>query len=528
MTGNGRDVEARAFHLWNKVSSAFSGYLGMSIPARPRQVIVTPDLFREQAELCENTLLLSPDVAGDDNLLTIAIAREFLRACDTHGAVNPEVWNVLAPSVAREILRNRRGGHAPTRANVPSESAIGEKFLSDIQENAAISSPVGLVESILACLRLGLKIDTEDVQRIADTIAPTMFTTLTEADVALIRRLINRPAPMLRSVASDMGRSIQWVSQRILSLQDNGVIRRRTRVLLYKLSIREFKVFLTHSSTDRRESIPTLKEHPFVTDVKVLEMGPWHFLATLMVPDCSENVRAIGELVEHLVSCGHEAELFEVVASGRSESLAGFSVESQGWVIPWETRRFELLRIRRQRLADVMPRVENPLRKAGVRLGRDDLRVVQSFLNGCSTIEEIRAHLHLAQARTARSVRKLRREGIVLNQYELFGIGLPEHVTTYCFDSDDAEAIAAWSAILPIVDIRRSVEGALLAELRLPPGGMHGLCEALQLLPSAPRLTTTETLWSHDVVVPIHEWDEKNQTWTAAFQRLEEWRETIV
>ncbi|MHA1247379.1 MAG: hypothetical protein ACTSPE_08655 [Candidatus Thorarchaeota archaeon] len=508
LENGGLDVERVISHVWELMEKAIQDHTDMVTPPRPCRIVLVSETSRRGGELYDETLSVGPTSVVNDWILSTVVAREFLIACDTKGCVNPAVWEALARDLIHVMFRDQQHHADPTDTEIQEPPSLRRPNSTAREaDRVAMHSCLDALKNLIWCVRLGIRVNVEDYPHITKAGPPSAPLKLTGTDIALIRRLLRIPPPTFKQIASSMGRSVQWVSQKVRSLERKQVLLKRTGILLPRISIRKFK-------------------HPFTTRVSSLDLGSWRYLADLEVPDNSKNIEAVKQLAELLESRGHEVDIFDVAASGESESLNGFSIERQSWVIPWTTKKIELDRIRRNKLAEVMPKIETPHQRVDAHVTNFDLQVAQSVLDGAVTIDKVRARLRAGQARVAGAVHKLREGNVISTRYGLNSVGLSEKVVVLSPNPEDAAAISAWAATLPYVKVERNIEGAMVAELRLPPGGTHSICEAVSVLASPVEVTTVEELWSRRTVIPIDEWDEQTQEWRPATQRITRWLKT--
>ncbi|MHA1858277.1 MAG: hypothetical protein ACTSUU_02405 [Candidatus Thorarchaeota archaeon] len=527
LENGGLDVERVISHVWELMEKATQDHTDMVTPPRPCRIVLVSETSRRGGELYDGILSVGPTSVVNDWILSAVVAREFLIACDTKGCVNPAVWEALAQDMIHVMFHNQRQHADPADTEIQEPPSL-RKPNSTAREadRVAMYSCLDALKNLIWCVRLGIRVNVEDYPHITKAGSPSAPLKLTGTDIALIRRLLRIPPPTFKQIASSMGRSVQWVSQRVRSLERKQVLLKRTGILLYRISIRRFKLLVAGSGGRSGNVVQTLSQHPFTTRVSSLDLGSWRYLADLEVPDNSKNIEAVKQLAELLESRGHEVDIFDVAASGESESLNGFSIERQSWVIPWTTKKIELDRIRRNKLAEVMPKIETPHQRVDADITNFDLQVAQSVLDGAVTIDKVRARLRAGQARVAGAVHKLREGNVTSTRYGLNSVGLSEKVIISSLNPEDAAAISAWAATLPYVKVERNIEGAMVAELRLPPGGTHSICEAVSVLAGPVEVTTVEELWSRRTVIPIDEWDEQTQEWRPATPRITRWLKT--
>ncbi len=479
----------------------------------PKQVLIAEMTERQGGTLDGDRLLLSDKTVKGIIPLQGVVIREYVMTCLPQ-RVSSSVREMIANSVATFLLRGTK-----------REDWCREVLAPDVQirccrprggsrhEDWLLRCFSTIIAETVEAVKSGVAIGADEYRRIAKRISEKYTPSLDANEISLLRRLLRSPIPSLRTIADEMGKSIQWVSKKSGELEEIEVIRRCVVVNLWSLGIREFTViYLTDDWDNLRAIAKRLNEFPFTYRIEEGAPGGGCLIASLRVPDARTNIEAVKTLIESLSDFG-ETHLQEPVAIGHSEDLKFYDIETGRWRVPWDLAKIEFNRIHREALASVMPKTEADMALTSKYLTRFDLRVLQCVLEGATRIGDIRQTLHVGQARVAASYRKLRDEGIITDVVELLHIGLYERAIITAEDPEIADSIVAWSQTLPKVEHRRWLNNGMEMRLQLPRGGTQGVLEALDEVLQDISVLVRHTQTERPFILPVKEWNEETQKW---------------
>jgi DNA-binding MarR family transcriptional regulator len=349
---------------------------------------------------------------------------------------------------------------------------------------------------------------------------------LNSTELRLLGHLLHRPVASQKRISKEMGMSPQWISQKIKELGLRRVLHRYETVPLSWIGIRRFHVLLG-CENEPRNLMSYLTSSPFLYSSHKFMTGVWDLEATLRIPDCKVNIRALERFTEEMGKRGVHAELFEVASEGVSHCFDHYSTADSGWNIPWEIMRVQLGKIYNDRLADVIPQLDEWANRTKLYLDEVDMRILSLAQKGITSISQVRSRLRMAQATVAKKLRRLKESGLIKQRYSAQNIGRVEKILMITDDRRAGQSISAWVQRLPKARVAYTPEDVLYCQASLPVGGAYGAMWSVDVLP----VRLTAGLLSLPAVfnywIPHRLWDVDNQGWRHSSEELEKWFESL-
>ncbi len=354
-----------------------------------------------------------------------------------------------------------------------------------------------------------------------------------KTDFSLIRRLLDDPAAKRSDLARDTETTVYWVSRRLVSLQNFGILRKVHEVFYQGIGLREFVLLL---DSDEVESIADyIIDSPFLYSANRIVAGDFDLVASLLVPENPKNLRALETYLRILADNDISASMHEALASNTNLCFDHYSTKWNQWELPWELFGPQLRRIYDEKLAGVMAPQMRVCKKVDLGMQLLDLQILNEYKRGLP-LRALRKEVSIKYQRLVDRIERMRSHGLLHEMYELHHCGLHESLLIQIPEPSYGDAITAWAQRLPQTRSIAAKGGETLIYLHLPDGGLQGVARVMKTLsPSLkPMLldskviigrwySTTSSWWKSTKNL----WDSDHQQWLYAEEELSTWFEML-
>ena len=213
----------------------------------------------------------------------------------------------------------------------------------------------------------------------------------------------------------------------------------------------------------------------------------------------------------------------EIASAGTIDCFDYYDLNENNWSIPWELMEIQLTRIHNEGLAEVINKVDVPANRTKAHLDDLDMKILDQFRKGNTSISGIRKSLRVGQERVARKVRVLKEEELIVTTWEAHNLGLHEGVIVISNEQKSGETIAAWAQRLPRVIVTFDTDRKLFLTTQLPIGGSYGLTSALSHLSNTVSVGILDTKIYGAWGLPIDLWNCGTQKWKCPKDAIENW-----
>ncbi|MEM2141681.1 MAG: helix-turn-helix domain-containing protein [Candidatus Thorarchaeota archaeon] len=383
-----------------------------------------------------------------------------------------------------------------------------------------------IVNEIEHMSRHGLSLDFEDYVRYCERRYRLFVTTLTAADVRMLRVLLNEPMIPKKQLARRTGFTYQWVSERISYLRKKNVLRQWTTVRFSKIGIRMFNLLM--DSEDPNENLTRLFDHcPFVYSMRNIITGRWRLLVTLSIPDNHDSIRALNTFEREIRKRGISVEHSEVMSSGANFSLEYYDPDRGVWNIPWSIVKTELERIHRDGLASAMPKFYVQKEELVRDLDGLDMVIARMVHSGRQSVSTIRSELRVGQEKVASKLKRMRKLGVLGTIVELHNVGLVENAFILSHEPSAGESLAAWAIRLPRSIVAFDIDDSMIMMCGLPCGGGYGLMRTIEGLHPGVSGGLIGDVMQDRWIIPFELWDEDRHEWNCPDEQIGLWLDCI-
>ncbi len=522
--------------LWKEASTTIKREFGLptstSAPTDLKLIENGPLITLQGSSYTNGTLTLSNLILDRPELLRGLIYRECLRKTLSEYQICEEAKDDLSNEFARQHLSGqdqedwvREWSSQVPRRRVSTVTIYDpSRAFPLLYEITGPNALHQILSAVLLEAKYGLVMDLESYLAYFQTCAQRFVASLTPADVKIIEYVINHPDCQQKEISDAVQLTSQWVSQRLRHLKRLSVLREFNHVPFSRIGIRMFNVLLCDPTMSLTSSF--FQDCPFLYAYRPAFTGPWNIYATLAVPDCIDNIRAVGRFEELLQHRRVSNYITEVVFSGSKLSLQHFDPINQSWNIPWE--QIQLEADADTQSSSYLELIVRPSRRTQMCLEATEIQILDMMRRGVNSIDKIRDVLRIGQNRVVDCIAALRRNGLLERRWEVHNIGLCESAYIIVVDRHIGEMVARWLfEHVPRVHISFNVNKEMFAIVELPCGGVCRLIEALQ--PAAPRVIigmidkSVYGGWGF----PTRLWDVKRQRWCAEAHAIKAWLENL-
>ncbi len=352
-------------------------------------------------------------------------------------------------------------------------------------------------------------------------------------DFSLIRRLLDDPTAKRSDLARETETTVYWVSRRLVSLQNFGILRKVHEVFYQGIGLREFILLL---DSDEVESIADfITDSPFLYSANRIVAGDFDLVARLLVPDNPKNSRALETYLKILADNDISASMHEALACNTNLCFDHYSTKWNQWELPWELFGPQLRRIYDEELARLMAPQMRLCTKIDLGLELLDLQILDESKRGLP-LRALRKEVGIKYQHLVSRIERMKSHGLLHEMYELHHCGLHESLLVQIPETSYGDAITAWAQRLPQTRSIATKGGEALIYLHLPDGGLQGMARVMQILsPSLkPMLldskvtlgkwySTTSSWWESAKSL----WDSDQQRWLCAEEELSTWFEML-
>ncbi len=386
-----------------------------------------------------------------------------------------------------------------------------------------------LLNEYIMMKRSGLKLDETDyVLHMLERVR-RFSVQLTRTDFSLIRRLLLAPETKRIELAAETGKTVSWVSRRLATLQEHGVLRRTVEVFHPGLGMKEF--ILLMNSYDESSIADYIIDFPFLYSANRIIAGEHDIVAHLLVPQNPRNFHIINLYLRILSDYDIETRFIPVNLKCLNRCFDHYSAESNTWELPWELFGPHLRRIYNENLSVLMTPNMQKCDALPMTLRHSDFRLIGEYATGIP-LREIRCHLGVKYKRLVTRLTELKSHGLLRDSYDLHHCGLNESLFVHIPEPSYADAVISWGQRLPYTQSLIGGDNDGMLFLRLPDGGLQGMALVLQsLFPNMkPMLLdshsiigpwyVSEDAWTEKVITL---WDEESQIWHNSEDEVNEW-----
>lgn len=352
---------------------------------------------------------------------------------------------------------------------------------------------------------------------------------LTHTDFRLIRRLLESPETKRADLASETGKTVSWVSRRLVSLQEHGVLRRISEVFYPRLGLKQFVLLM--NSSDESSILEYICDSPFLYSANRIVAGEHDLVAILLIPQNAKNFQSLNTYLKILADHDIKTELFDISAMHYNRCFDHYSTKRNTWEIPWELFGPHLRRIYDEALSSLLFPEMIGCTKADLKIQSLDFQIISEYQKGYS-LRNLRAQVGIKYQRLVARLNRLKESGIIRERYDLQHCGLHESLLVHVPDSSHGTAVISWAQRLPNVRAFRGSKDDYLLFLQLPDGGLQGMALVLQAL--SPRLKPmlldsqslvgqwylSPTSWKEELRTI---WNHDKQSWNSSEDAVSRW-----
>ncbi len=352
---------------------------------------------------------------------------------------------------------------------------------------------------------------------------------LNTTDFSLIRRLLADPEASRNELGKETDTSVYWVSRRLASLQEHGILEKRREIFYPCLGMKQFLLLLQCS--EQSDPYDYVIDSPFLYSASRVISGNQDLVAHFLVPDEYKSTSYLKTFQKILKDRQVEVEICDIESVGSDYCFDHYSTTKHEWELPWDLFGPHLKRIYDESLGNLMIPSTKQCAKTAKKLDELDLRILSEFQQGYS-MRELRKRLGVKYGILVDRLNELKAEGLVEEKYNIHHIGLNETIMLNIPSFDYGESIAAWAQRLPFTKFLLRPDGEMTLILDLPDGGLQGMALTLQTLSKGikPMLLDSYELvgawyapqnsW-FDHVNGL--WNAKKQTWIAPEEEILNW-----
>jgi hypothetical protein len=308
-------------------------------------------------------------------------------------------------------------------------------------------------------------------------------------------------------------------------LKKKRVLGEYTTTPFSRINIRMFHLLLSGPSND--DPARYLSRCPFLYSIQYILNGPWQVWAILAVPDNRISENSVNKAVAILNDHGIATDLVEVHSAGVSYSFYHYNTTTESWNIPWIILRGWGHRIQDESLDLIIERVDVPAIRTELYLDSLDMKILSLVWQRVNTTRALRQKLSIGRNKLSTRLDRLKKEGLIRQFWDIFNIGLVEHVALRTTDKQLSSWIDAWTREFPRVVIHFGKQRDSFFSIDLSMGDSVKLMNTLRELGwLATVLPLSNRRWGR-WGFPKHLWDVENQSWKAPIQEIENWLDSL-
>ncbi len=386
-----------------------------------------------------------------------------------------------------------------------------------------------LLNEYILMKRNGLQLDEDDyVLHMLERVR-RFSVQLTQTDFNLIRRLLESPETKRAELATETGKTISWVSRRLVSLQEHGVLRRNSEIFYPRLGMKQLVLFM--NSVDEASIFDYISNSPFLYSANQIIAGEFDLVATLLIPQNAKNFQLLNTYLKILADHDIDTRLFDITAVHSNRCFDHYSTKRNTWEMPWELFGPHLRRIYDDNLSSLMLPDMLDCSMSELKMKQLDLQILSEYQKGFP-LRELRTRLGIKYQRLTKRLDRLKESKILREMYELHHCGLHESILVHVPDSSHGSALISWAQRMPYTKSLKGSNDETLLFLQLPDGGLQGMALVLKSLSPIlkPMLLDSQSLigtwytspgsWNEAVT---ELWDEEKQIWKSSEDTISNW-----
>jgi DNA-binding Lrp family transcriptional regulator len=378
-----------------------------------------------------------------------------------------------------------------------------------------------IIHEFVCMSRYGKSLDFNDYVEYMMHRVQNIVVALSQTEVKILDALMKNSVASYKQVAENTGLSESWVSTKINYLKRKYVLMEHTTVPFSTVGIKSFHVLLAGPPWSNTASL--LTKCPFLYEVRAILNGPWHYMARLAVPDNSENIRSLKQMVSILENYGIACDISETFSVGVWNSFYHYNVKTNTWEIPWIAMQGWGHRIKEESIDKLVEQIDYPTKTTDHYLDSLDIKILELVRQGLKSTRALRRELSIGQNKLLKRVQKLKTEGLIRKDWVVYNIGLVERVAIRATDKDTAGLLDTWSRELPRVFLRYERNRNLLMVVELPLGGSTKMMDTFRLLKWPVTISPlSSAIWGHWEFPSVF-WDVENQRWRSQKNDVENW-----
>jgi predicted transcriptional regulator len=352
---------------------------------------------------------------------------------------------------------------------------------------------------------------------------------LTFTEKIVIKHLVMEPNSTLDTIAKRTGKTKKWISETRSKLMRRGQLLEFMNISYQIIGIRVFHVTLIPEDHQIRSCEYLLDNCPFLFSKASVFLGKKGILATLCIPDNPKNLEYLKKLNRIAKRDGVNFFVIERYRHNEILSLNDYSEISGKWEIDWESIRMETYMMQNELLAKLYPEMSVSYTTKMKKLDWLDIRLLSEYEKGMRTVKQLQKALGVRIGSVSEKLNNLKKEGVIIRNYEVHHIGLVEECAVYTDVKEVGECISAVGLRLPRCFIDYDQNNRLFMRLRLPSGGSYGLSKSLNPLYPYPTIQLVgDRIWGHWRLAEwLDCWNENTGGWKPLENEPSDWLESM-
>ncbi|MFW9869166.1 MAG: hypothetical protein ACFFFO_06285 [Candidatus Thorarchaeota archaeon] len=529
------DLTSEILSIWQECSSIVADRFNLGTPAHPKSIRTISKLdglyMGGSYVVSDREFQITEEVVVGDIPLRGLIFRECLFNSLPNNLCS-EAKRDLAFEFSRQSLKKGdRNRWTSLWRTIPSLRIQPNLVYNSLELMTWIHTLGGndeldsIIHEFVCMFRYGKFLDFQQYVEYMMQRVQSIVVTLNQAEVKILDVLMKNRDASYKQVAEISGLSESWVCTKINYLKRKYVLVEHTTVPFSTVGIKTFHVLLAGPSWSNPDKL--LTKCPFLYEIRAILNGPWHSMARLAVPDNSENVRFLKQMINILENYGLACDVSETFSVGVSNSFYHYNAKIRNWEIPWIAMQGWGHRIKEESIDQLVERIDYPARTTDYYLDSLDIRILDLVRQGFTSTRAIRKELAVGQNKLVNRLKKLRTEGLIRRDWSVMNIGLVERVALRATDERTANLLDVWSRELPRVFLRYEKIRNLLMIVELPLGGSTKMMDTLRLLKWPVTISPlSSAIWGH-WEFPRQFWDVEHQRWMAQKEDLRTWLEFL-
>ena len=347
---------------------------------------------------------------------------------------------------------------------------------------------------------------------------------LAPIDAKIIQILLKTPGKTIPEIATELGYSTFWVSQRINKLKENHILFEFDHVPFSKIGIRMFNVLLKGQESEK-DALHMVAESPFLYGYREVLAGDWDLLAIFCIPESWQVNKWLRRFEKLASEWRVSVTTSEIKRSGTSASFDYYDPYRNAWRIPWDALRLYSEELVGTKAPDDLEDVVEltPYGQRDVRLEDLDIRILAAIRARAKTLVEIRKKTRASQNKVAARLKILREKGFIVKRWEALHIGLVEGALIETADKKTGKMLMHLSTFLPRAIVSADQKSRLIAVVNLPEGGTYCLLNVLAPLRNKFTFAQLGDYIYGEWGFPTYPWNPKTQSWKVPMEEVARW-----